>query len=116
MGFVISIQIPLISITFLELVYMSVCAGMGSDERGKTIMRGVKTQTRAPSLRRVNGALVGKSLGRSSSEFKLHMPILATQEFRFHPNSFLCRDINPSGPTRVFTDHFTDHFFLFFFV
>ena len=22
--------------------------------------------------------------------------------------------INPSGPTRVFTDHFTDHFFFFF--
>ena len=24
--------------------------------------------------------------------------------------------LNPSGPSRVFTDHFTDHFFLFFFV
>ena len=27
-----------------------------------------------------------------------------------------CMAINPSGPTRVFTDHFTDHFFLNFFV
>ena len=24
--------------------------------------------------------------------------------------------LNPSGPTRVFTDHFTDHLFFIFFV
>ena len=24
--------------------------------------------------------------------------------------------VNPSGPTRVFTDHFTDHLFIYFFV
>ena len=39
--------------------------------------------------------------------------ILLTLLYYYHSG---INPINPSGPTRVFTDHFTDHFFFFFFL